>query len=72
MTTPTCTKRCWPHLNSTSAHVLAHDLGDSVGQELFARPSSASRPYGALRIESITWLNGGLFIEAYTPGPRRS
>ncbi|OMB78762.1 alpha/beta fold hydrolase [Mycolicibacterium conceptionense] len=50
-----------------TAHVLAHDLGDSVGQELLARHEFGGRAYGALNIASITWLNGGLFNEAYTP-----
>jgi pimeloyl-ACP methyl ester carboxylesterase len=50
-----------------SAHILAHDLGDSVGQEMLARHEYGQQAYGALRIESITWLNGGLFNEAYTP-----
>ncbi|WP_066896986.1 alpha/beta fold hydrolase [Mycolicibacterium houstonense] len=55
------------HLGVRSAHILAHDLGDSVGQELLARHESGGRSYGALDIESITWLNGGLFNESYTP-----
>jgi pimeloyl-ACP methyl ester carboxylesterase len=55
------------HLGVGSAHILAHDLGDSVGQELLARHQFREQPYGGLRIESITWLNGGLFNEAYTP-----
>ena len=55
------------HLGVESAHVLAHDLGDSVGQELLARHEFGQQAYGALRIESITWLNGGLFNETYTP-----
>jgi pimeloyl-ACP methyl ester carboxylesterase len=55
------------HLGIESAHVLAHDIGDSVGQELLARHEFGQQAYGALRIESITWLNGGLFNEAYTP-----
>jgi pimeloyl-ACP methyl ester carboxylesterase len=55
------------HLNVDVAHVLAHDLGDSVGQELLARHEFGEHAYGSLRIESITWLNGGLFNEAYTP-----
>lgn len=55
------------HLGVQSAHILAHDVGDSVGQELLARHETGDRSYGALRIESITWLNGGLFNEAYTP-----
>ncbi|MDH6193551.1 pimeloyl-ACP methyl ester carboxylesterase [Mycobacterium frederiksbergense] len=50
-----------------SAHILAHDLGDSVGQELLARHEFGGQAYGALNIESITWLNGGMFNEAYTP-----
>lgn len=54
-------------LGVESAHVLAHDLGDSVGQELLARQEFSQQVYGALRIESITWLNGGLFNESYRP-----
>ena len=41
-------------------HVLAHDIGDSVAQELLARD---------LPIRSIAWLNAGLFSEAYEPRP---
>lgn len=55
------------HLGVGMAHILAHDLGDSVGQELLARHEFGQQSYGSLRIESITWLNGGLFNEAYTP-----
>jgi pimeloyl-ACP methyl ester carboxylesterase len=55
------------HLGVESAHILAHDVGDSVAQEMLARHEFAEHAYGALRIESITWLNGGLFNETYTP-----
>jgi pimeloyl-ACP methyl ester carboxylesterase len=55
------------HLKVDSCHVLAHDLGDSVGQELLARYEAGDHAYGAPIIESITWLNGGLFNEAYRP-----
>jgi pimeloyl-ACP methyl ester carboxylesterase len=55
------------HLGVDSAHILAHDIGDSVGQELLARHEFGQQAYARLRIESITWLNGGLFNEAYTP-----
>jgi pimeloyl-ACP methyl ester carboxylesterase len=55
------------HLGVGSAHILAHDIGDSVGQELLARHEFSEPVYGSLRIESITWLNGGLFNETYTP-----
>ena len=54
-------------LDVRSAHVLAHDLGDSVGQELLARSEFGEHVYGSWDIESVTWLNGGLFNEAYTP-----
>jgi pimeloyl-ACP methyl ester carboxylesterase len=54
-------------LGVQSAHILAHDLGDSVGQELLARHEFSDHVYGSLAIESVTWLNGGLFNEAYTP-----
>jgi pimeloyl-ACP methyl ester carboxylesterase len=55
------------HLGIGNAHILAHDIGDSVGQELLARHEFGQRAYGALDIESITWLNGGMFVETYTP-----
>ena len=54
-------------LGVRSAHLLAHDLGDAVGQELLARSEFGEYAHGAWDIESITWLNGGLFNEAYTP-----
>ena len=55
------------HLGIGNAHILAHDIGDSVGQELLARHEFGQPAYGALRIDSITWLNGGMFVETYTP-----
>nr|WP_090343989.1 alpha/beta hydrolase [Mycolicibacterium malmesburyense]CRL75223.1 alpha/beta hydrolase [Mycolicibacterium malmesburyense] len=55
------------HLGVERCHVLAHDLGDSVGQELLARSEFGQQSYGTVRYQSITWLNGGLFNEAYTP-----
>src|SRR5882757_6573651 len=48
-------------------HMLAHDLGDSVGQELLARQHFGEHAYGSVSYESITWLNGGMFNETYTP-----
>src|SRR6185295_5016427 len=42
------------HLGIGSAHILAHDLGDSVGQEMLARHEFGEQSYGALGIESIT------------------
>ena len=45
-------------------HVLAHDLGDSVAQELLARQrESGERP----QLLSVAFLNGGLFPETHRP-----
>ncbi len=55
------------HLGIRNAHILAHDLGDSVGQELLSRHEFGDHAYGKLRVDSITWLNGGMFVETYTP-----
>ena len=41
-------------------HVLAHDYGDSVAQELLARD-------GESRLQSLCFLNGGLFPETHRP-----
>jgi pimeloyl-ACP methyl ester carboxylesterase len=44
------------------AHVLAHDYGDTVGQELLARELE-----GRIRVASMVFLNGGLFPETHRP-----
>ncbi|MGE8295506.1 MAG: alpha/beta fold hydrolase [Pseudomonas sp.] len=43
-------------------HVLAHDYGDSVAQELIARHQD-----GHLQLASCVFLNGGLFPETHHP-----
>ncbi|CAD5107501.1 alpha/beta fold hydrolase [Zestomonas carbonaria] len=43
-------------------HVLAHDYGDSVAQELLARHED-----GGFRMASCVFLNGGLFPETHRP-----
>ncbi|MDE2432883.1 MAG: alpha/beta hydrolase [Burkholderiales bacterium] len=45
-------------------HVLAHDYGDSVAQELLAR---RHEPGARPKILSVALLNGGLFPEAHRP-----
>ncbi|MCC2639247.1 MAG: alpha/beta hydrolase [Moraxellaceae bacterium] len=45
-------------------HVLAHDYGDTVAQELLARQAPAA---GAPRLQSVALLNGGLFPEVHRP-----
>jgi len=46
----------------TMTHVLAHDYGDTVAQELLARERE-----GRLGIASMVFLNGGLFPETHRP-----
>jgi pimeloyl-ACP methyl ester carboxylesterase len=43
-------------------HVLAHDYGDSVAQEMIARHQD-----GRLKLASCAFLNGGLFPETHHP-----
>jgi pimeloyl-ACP methyl ester carboxylesterase len=43
-------------------HLLAHDYGDSVAQELLARHHE-----GGVRLASCVFLNGGLFPETHHP-----
>jgi pimeloyl-ACP methyl ester carboxylesterase len=45
----------------TDYHVLAHDYGDTVAQELLARNSAAPK------LHSVCLLNGGIFPEAHRP-----
>lgn len=45
-----------------NAHVLAHDYGDTVAQELLARERE-----GRLQVASMVFLNGGLFPETHRP-----
>ncbi len=47
-----------------SYHVLAHDYGDTVAQELLAR---RGEPGPRPRLDSVCFLNGGLFPEAHRP-----
>lgn len=50
------------HLGITHCHVLAHDYGDSVAQELLARDTE-----GESWLQSLCFLNGGLFPETHHP-----
>lgn len=50
----------------TDYHVLAHDYGDTVAQELLARQAPGRE---APRLQSVALLNGGLFPEAHRPLP---
>lgn len=48
----------------TRPHVLAHDYGDTVAQELLAREMD-----GHLQLASMCFLNGGLFPETHRARP---
>lgn len=54
------------HFDIDAYHVLAHDYGDSVAQELLARQAPAERS-GRPRLRSMCFLNGGLFPETHRP-----
>jgi pimeloyl-ACP methyl ester carboxylesterase len=64
----TLTERLMESLGITRAHVLSHDFGVSVAQELLARHlerEQAGQP--GLVLRSSCFLNGGLFPEVYQP-----
>ncbi|MEM7156542.1 MAG: alpha/beta hydrolase [Myxococcota bacterium] len=46
------------------AHILAHDLGDTVAQELLARQKAGT---AKVQWQSCVFLNGGLFPETHRP-----
>ncbi|HAI74759.1 MAG TPA: alpha/beta hydrolase [Microscillaceae bacterium] len=53
------------------AHILAHDYGDTVAQELLARYEDRRKKgqTGGLEILSICFLNGGIFPETHFAKP---
>lgn len=50
-------------------HILAHDYGDTVAQELLARDIDRRNKGEAGRIKSVCFLNGGLFPETHHARP---
>ncbi|MCZ8342105.1 MAG: alpha/beta hydrolase [Leptospira sp.] len=52
------------HLKLQSIDILAHDLGASIAQELLAKLESEHIP---LKINSIVFMNGGIFSDVYKP-----
>ncbi|EMY68041.1 alpha/beta fold hydrolase [Leptospira vanthielii] len=50
------------HLNIKEADILAHDLAVSVVQEMLASPDKNS-----FKIQSVAFMNGGLFTDVYKP-----
>ena len=49
-------------LQISEAHIFAHDYGDTVAQELLARANEGAATF---TIQSICFLNGGLFPEQH-------
>ena len=45
-------------------HILSHDLGVSIVQELLARDSASQNCF---KIQSVVFMNGGLFMDSYKP-----
>src|SRR5262249_35839405 len=57
-------------LGVARGHGLAHDLGDTVAQELLARERERGGGVGGLaRLASVCLLNGGIFPELHRPRP---
>jgi pimeloyl-ACP methyl ester carboxylesterase len=54
------------NLNVKKVHILAHDYGNTITQELLARRSENRLNF---TIESICFLNGALFPETHKPIP---
>lgn len=52
------------HLNVSRVHILAHDYGNTITQELLAREAEKRLEFS---IESICFLNGALFPETHRP-----
>jgi pimeloyl-ACP methyl ester carboxylesterase len=52
------------HAGVRGCAVLAHDLGDTVAQELLARANAGQLP---VRLRGVILLNGGLFPETHRP-----
>ena len=53
------------HCGVQQFHLLCHDYGDTVGQELLARHAAGLLP----GLCSVVFLNGGLMPEAHRPRP---
>jgi len=52
------------YLGIKETHILSHDLGVSIGQELIARAEKGENNF---KIQSLAYMNGGLFMDVYQP-----
>jgi pimeloyl-ACP methyl ester carboxylesterase len=56
------------HLNVSETHIFSHDLGVSIAQELLAQNMDKNTEGGNFfKINSIAFMNGGLFMDVYKP-----
>lgn len=61
---PTLLKTFKAHPGLSSVHLVAHDFGDLVGQELLSRPVEKKLPF---QITRFMMLNCGIVYSAYRP-----
>lgn len=52
------------YFNIKRTHILSHDLGVSIGQELLARDKEGTNNF---KMQSLVFMNGGLFMDTYQP-----
>lgn len=52
------------HWGIKQTHILSHDLGVSIAQELLARDLAS---HNCFKIQSLVYMNGGLFMDSYKP-----
>eukprot|EP01129_Flabellula_baltica_P011128 TRINITY_DN4806_c0_g1_i3.p1 TRINITY_DN4806_c0_g1~~TRINITY_DN4806_c0_g1_i3.p1 ORF type:complete len:357 (-),score=54.22 TRINITY_DN4806_c0_g1_i3:93-1163(-) len=55
--------KLWMHLGVRHAHVVSHDMGDSVLTEILYRRDIGVLPSGSIEFDSVTFTNGGMRIE---------
>ncbi len=59
-------ERIVEHLKLKEVHIVAHDYGDTVVQELLYR-SQINPDYSKVKIKSVCLLNGGIFPDVIKP-----
>ena len=52
------------HLNIATLHLIGHDVGDAICQELIARQNENALSF---KLESCVFLNGGILMTAHRP-----
>ena len=52
------------YFNIKTTHILSHDLGVSIAQELLARNKEGANTF---KMQSLVYMNGGLFMDTYQP-----